>query len=123
MLYEVITISKYPKFFERFILLVLILLLPILSSNKTQDPSLTLQFISLAIILFCSFILLKKEACINKKFILFSAFYLTFVLMSGFSFFYTNDIGKAIFISSKSLLLWFLFVSITFISNSFDLFV
>lgn len=111
---------------EKILIVVLIVLIPILSTNLTLDPELHLQFISLTVLLtgFWLVKLFKKTGIIvqNKTVFYFLIIYILFIAYSMLSVLISNNHADAVFFFSKYVLFFLLTAAFLCFKNPENIF-
>ncbi len=111
---------------EKLSLFLLIGLIPILRTDKTLDPNLNLQYISLTILLIGFWFVIsfkKKELIIRNNTVIFILIiYFIFILYSIISVIISRNAADAIFFFTKYILFFVLLISFLFFINSTNIF-
>jgi O-antigen ligase len=111
---------------ERIFIVILIVFVPVLGTDKTLDPGLHLQFVSLTLLLlglWITFSYRKKELNIRSNIVLsFFIIYSVLLLYSIISIIISNNIADGIFFFTKYVLFFILTISFLYFRNSDDLF-
>jgi O-antigen ligase len=113
-------------YIEKTGILLLIVLIPILRTDKTLDPNLHLQYISLTVLLTVFWFMMhlkEKELIIRDNTVfVFLSIYLLFLTYSLLSAGISINLADGIFVYTKYLLFFLLLLTILFIKNSDNLF-
>jgi O-antigen ligase len=118
--------SPHNNRFEKVLLSILIVLIPILSTSLTLDPNLHLQFISLTVIvlIFWIVILIKKKGLNiqNTTVFYFLIIFVLFIAYSILSVVISNNHADAVFFFSKYVLFFLLTLLFLYFENPENLF-
>ena len=111
---------------ERFLLIILIGLIPILSTDNTLDPNLALQFIALTVLLILLWFVFRgkrTEFIIkNKTVLIFFSLFIIFIVYSVVSAVISNNPADALFFLAKYVLFFLLLCVFQFFHKPDDVF-
>ena len=114
------------KYLEGILVFVIISIIPLISTKKTLDPGLHIQFCLLAfsLLVYWLVIIIKKKGIVisNRAVLLFLIVAIVLVFYSMVSVIISTNTADALFFLSKYLLFFILLITCTFFLNSGNLF-